>query len=239
MAKTKSDTPPGSGKPKKRRWYHNFIDAYRLVAKHEKWAAWVMLGMVVAGPVIGALLGSMYNQAIYGGVMGFLAGTLAATVFLSLRTRKVSYQQIEGKPGAAFAVLDQIKRGWVIEQEPVQVNPRTQDLVFRMVGRPGVVLVSEGASSRVGRLLNDEKKRIQRVIPANVPVIFVQCGREPGQVPLHKLESHVKGKKNALTAQEVNAVAKRLKSLGTSALPIPKGIDPLKARPDRKGMRGN
>ena len=33
-------------------------------------------------------------------------------------------------------------------------------------------------------------------------------------------------------------VTKRLKSLGGAGLPVPKGIDPMRARPDRKGMRG-
>jgi hypothetical protein len=40
-----------------------------------------------------------------------------------------------------------------------------------------------------------------------------------------------------LTKLEVNAVSKRISSLG-SRLPIPKGIDPYKARPDRKAARG-
>jgi hypothetical protein len=43
--------------------------------------------------------------------------------------------------------------------------------------------------------------------------------------------------KNELTKVEVNAVSKRINSLG-NRLPIPKGIDPYKARPDRKAARG-
>ena len=38
--------------------------------------------------------------------------------------------------------------------------------------------------------------------------------------------------KKELTKLEVNAVAKRIASLG-NRLPIPKGIDPYKARPNR------
>ncbi|MGO2739556.1 MAG: DUF4191 domain-containing protein, partial [Cellulosimicrobium funkei] len=33
-------------------------------------------------------------------------------------------------------------------------------------------------------------------------------------------------------------VSKRLRALGVSRLPIPKGIDPTRARPDRKGLKG-
>lgn len=226
-------------KPKKRRWYHNFIDAYKLVAQHEKWVPWAMLGAFVGAIALGALLGGLAGgHSIYGGVLGFFTGLLAATIILSWRVRKVSYKQIEDQPGASIAVLDQIKRGWNIEQEPVQINPRTQDLVFRMVGRPGVVLVSEGPSHRVAKLLADEKKRVQRVLPPNVPITFIETGHGEGQVPLEKLERRLRSFKKSLTAQEVTAVSQRLRSLGTMRLPIPKGIDPTRARPDRKGMRG-
>ena len=41
-----------------------------------------------------------------------------------------------------------------------------------------------------------------------------------------------------LTKQEVAEVNKRLTALGGVKLPVPKGVDPMRARPDRKGMRG-
>ncbi|HZK05891.1 MAG TPA: DUF4191 domain-containing protein [Actinomycetaceae bacterium] len=236
MARTDRESKPK--KPKKRRWYHNIADAFKLVAKHEKWAPWAIFGALIGGIALGIGIGAIWGQAVYGGFVGLLTGLLGSMAILSWRTRKVSYAQIEGQPGASFAVLDQIKRGWNMEQEPVQVNPRTQDLVFRLVGRPGVVLVSEGPSSRVKRLLNDEKKRVQRVIPPNVPVVFIECGRDEGQVPLEKIEKKVRRLKKHLTNAEVAAVSNRLRSLGGMRLPIPKGIDPARVRPDRKGMRG-
>jgi len=48
----------------------------------------------------------------------------------------------------------------------------------------------------------------------------------------------VQGLKKTLTTAEVGQVAKRLQALGSTKMPIPKGVDPMKARPDRKGMRG-
>src|SRR5690606_33341164 len=108
-------------------------------------------------------------------------------------------------PGAVGAALGQIRRGWNIEEQPVAMNPRTQDLVFRMVGRPGIVLVSEGPPHRVRRLLEDERRKVARVAP-NVPVHLVQCGNEDDQVPLPKLVSHVQRLKGKLTAAEVAAV---------------------------------
>jgi hypothetical protein len=44
--------------------------------------------------------------------------------------------------------------------------------------------------------------------------------------------------KPVLTKEEVSAVNKRLKSLGGLRPPIPAGMDPQRARVDRKAMRG-
>ena len=41
-----------------------------------------------------------------------------------------------------------------------------------------------------------------------------------------------------LTKEEVVTVNKRLRALGGVKLPVPQGIDPMRARPDRKAMRG-
>jgi hypothetical protein len=41
-----------------------------------------------------------------------------------------------------------------------------------------------------------------------------------------------------LTKTETAEVTKRLKALGGMRMPVPKGIDPMRARPDRKGLKG-
>jgi hypothetical protein len=52
-------------------------------------------------------------------------------------------------------------------------------------------------------------------------------------VPLHKLAGKMARLKRTLTKAEVYAVSNRLSSLGTGKLPIPKGIDPTRARAAR------
>ena len=100
-----------------------------------------------------------------------------------------------------------------------------------------VVLVGEGPAPRIGRLLEAERKRTARVI-SGVPITLIQAGDGEGQVPLRKLPRAVQRLKPTLTKQEVGEVLKRLTALGAVRLPVPKGIDPMRARPDRKGMRG-
>ena len=72
----------------------------------------------------------------------------------------------------------------------------------------------------------------------DVPLHLVQCGRGDGQTPLPKLPRKIQRLERKLTKQEVMEVQKRLKALGGLKAPIPKGIDPFRARPDRRAVRG-
>lgn len=224
-------------KPKKRRWYHNFVDAVKFLRKQEPASLWLILGILVGVTALGVAIGIATGHPIYASIVGFMFALLIAMIVLSWRVRSASFKALDGQLGASMAVLSEIKRGWSVEQEPVAIAPRTQDVVFRLTGKPGVVLVSEGPPARAARLLSDEKKRIGRIIPS-VPIHAIQCGNAEGQVPLGKLVRSIKKLPKKLTPQEVNAVSKRLQSLGTMRLPIPKGIDPTKTRPDRRGLRG-
>ncbi|WP_448072290.1 DUF4191 domain-containing protein [Georgenia yuyongxinii] len=237
--KSKSDVEGSSAAPqeKKRRWYHNIADAYRLTKQVNPNITWILIGVFVLVMGVALVIGFAWGHPWYMTFFGLLLALMLMMIVLAQQTRKAGYSQIEGQPGAAGAALGQIRRGWNIQEQPVAVNPRTQDLVFRMVGRPGIVLVSEGPGHRVQRLLDDERRKVARVAP-NVPVHLVQCGNDEGQVPLAKLVGHVQKLKGKLTPAEVAAVAKRLQALGSARMPIPKGVDPMRARPDRKGMRG-
>jgi len=74
-------------------------------------------------------------------------------------------------------------------------------------------------------------------VASGVPITTIQVGDEAGQVPLRQLPRKVQRLKPQLTKAELAVVEKRLTALGTMKLPIPKGIDPMKARPDRRGAR--
>ncbi|MDD9205783.1 DUF4191 domain-containing protein [Georgenia sp. 10Sc9-8] len=241
MARKKSSTDAGvtgaAPAPKKKRWYHNLVEAYRMTRQVKPAIGWMMLGAAVGVMVLAIAIGLWVGHPIYLGLFGLTVAVLVAMSILAFHARRAGYAQIEGRPGAVGAVLGQIKRGWDIEQEPVAINPRTQDLVYRLVGRPGIVLISEGPPHRVQRMLKDEERKVSRVAP-NVTVHRLQCGREEGQIPLPRLENRLRKLPRVLTNAEVTQVAKRLRALGAARMPIPKGVDPMRARPDRKGMRG-
>lgn len=205
------------------------------------WMALAALGTLTLSVVIGVLT----HFLVFSVIIGISLAALAATVVLSRRAERAAYRQIEGQPGAVGATLSSLRRGWYFEQQPVAADAaRAGDMasaamVYRAVGRPGVVLIGEGPSGRAQKLLAAERKRIERVAPG-VPVVLLRVGDGDGEgeVGIRKLTSKVQRLKPVLTKDEVSVVNKRLKALGGLKPPLPKGIDPTKARVDRRSMRG-
>ncbi len=205
------------------------------------WMALAALGVLLVAVVVGVLT----HFLVFSILIGISLAALAATIVLSRRAERAAYRQIEGKPGAVGATLSSLRRGWYFEQQPVAADAaRAGDMasaamVYRAVGRPGVVLIGEGPSGRAQKLLAAERERIERVAPG-VPVVLLRVGDGDGdgEVGIRKLTSKVQRLKPVLTKDEVSVVNKRLKALGGLKPPLPKGIDPTKARVDRRSMRG-
>jgi vacuolar-type H+-ATPase subunit F/Vma7 len=210
---------------------------FTMTRKADPAVIWWMLGSLIGSTVIGYLIGLPLDHPIYVAVLGFMVGLLLAVVILGRRAEGAAFAQIGDQKGATGYALRGLRRGWNVEEQPVAVDPRTQDLVFRAIGRPGVILVTEGPVPRVNKLVDTERKRLNRVLP-EVPVTIINAGDGEGQVPLRKLSRTVMRKKPVLTKTEVSEVAKRLRALGAARLPIPKGVDPTRMRPDRKATRG-
>ncbi|TQJ40610.1 uncharacterized protein DUF4191 [Arthrobacter sp. SLBN-112] len=222
---------PKEAKAKKPSRLKQIGEVFTMTRRHDPMVPWLMLLAFLGVVAVSFLVGFWLDNWITGLIIGIPLGLLAATFILSRRAERAAFAQIENQPGASGAALGTLRRGWITEEQPVAVNPRTQDAVFRAVGRPGVVLVSEGPSHRVKPLLDAERKRLARILP-NVPVHTIQTGHGEGQVPLSQVAKKMGKMKNELTKLEVSTVSKRIASMGTR-MPIPKGIDPYKARPNR------
>ena len=189
---------------------------------------------VLAGIILAIVLGgdSILAVVLYV-IAGVLGGVLLFLIVLGRRAEKAAYSQIEGQPGAVGAVLkSSLRRGWTASEMPVSVSPKTQDAVYRAVGRGGVALIGEGPRSRTQRMLEDERKSIVRILP-NVPVSFIYVGPGAESGPLYKLPTKLRQLKPVLRKPEILAVSNRLNSLGKNGLPIPKGIDPMRVRSQR------
>lgn len=187
-----------------------------------------LAGGIALAIVISA--GSILTLVLYI-ITGIMVSILLTLIVMGQRAEKTAYQQIAGQPGAVGAVLrSALRRIWRASEFPVAVNPKTQEAVYRAVGKPGVVLIGEGPQSRTKKLLDDERRAVLRAVP-DIPVHFIFVGPEADSTPLPKLSKKMRSFKNSLRKAEVLAVSHRLNSLQRGGtLPIPKGVDPTKIR---------
>lgn len=210
----------------------------RMTQRHDPAVTWMLLAGFLGPLAVGLLLAFLLAPGdpvffVLYIIVGVFAGLLVAIVILGRRAERAAYSQIDGQPGAVGAVLKTgLRRGWTASEMPVHISPKTQDAVYRAVGRGGIVLFGEGPRSRTQRMLEDERRKVARIVP-NVPITFIYVGPDADSTPLYKITRELSKLKRALRKQEIYTVNNRLQSLGKNLLPIPKGIDPLKARGQR------
>jgi len=180
------------------------------------------IGVVAVCVVVGLLTGT----AGFLIPLGVLIGLGGAMISFGRFAQAAQYSAVEGQPGAAAAILQSMRGGWTVT--PAVSANRNMDVVHRAVGKPGVVLVGEGAPTRLGSLLAAEKKRISRVA-YDVPIYDLQVGTEEGQIPIRRLQRKVMRLPRNLKAPQVSELNYRLKALPQS-LQAPKGPMPKSGR---------
>lgn len=232
MAKKDAKTPKAPGQ------LRQLWRVYVMTAKGDKTAVlWSALGFslaVLAAVTFSAVSapGNTTNMVLFA-ITGVLSGILIAMVIMSRKAERVAYMQIEGQQGAVGAVLaNGLRRNWHGSEMPVAINGKTRDAVYRAIGPGGIVLVGEGPKSRVQPMLEDERKKVNRIAPgAPVQVLFI--GTDEHSVRIFALKATLYKLKKVLNRAEIAVVDKRLASLGMN-IPIPKGMDPAKIRASRK-----
>ncbi|TFH51871.1 DUF4191 family protein [Actinomyces viscosus] len=233
-----------SPRPRKKnrlaQYLQNIKDSYTISRRSYPWIRWTLPAVLIGFLALGVIISFTYGLPLwYWLILSLMVALVVDMVTLTFTTRRASYAQLEGRPGATKVVLDQIGRGWYVEPEPVAFN-KNQDLVWRLVGRPGVVLIAEGPDTRTRRMLAEEERKVHRLL-STVPIHTFQVGTDAGQVRLTDLSKTLRRlptKPTSLTDSEITQVSKRLTSLAGKNLPIPKHIDPNRVRPDRRAMRG-
>ena len=181
---------------------------------------------VLAAFVIAGVLAHLMPLLI---PLGVLTGVMVSMLLFGRYAQTAQYAAVEGQPGAAAAILQSMRGNWTVT--PAVAANRNMDVVHRAVGRPGVVLVAEGAPTRVGGLLAAEKKRVSRVA-YDVPIYDFQVGDGEGQVPIRKLQRKLMRLPRNLTAGQVSDLNHRLKALPQS-MQMPKGPLPKTGRMPR------
>ena len=214
-------------------------ETYRMTKKSDpRIGLWILLAFLVAGAagflIFLVLPGEGVLEWVLASLGGLMFGLLAALIVFGRRAQKAAYTQMDGQPGAAAAALRMLKRGW--KTDPMVAFNKQQDVVHRVVGPPGIVLIGEGNPNRLRQLLTNERRRHERVA-SETPIHEVVCGNGDGQVPLPSLVRHVTKLGRAVKPAEMTDILNRLKALDAqrSNIPLPKGPIPT----SMKGLRGN
>lgn len=204
--------------------------AFKQLRQVDDKAVWLLFAAAMVGLLAGVGLGMLIGIWAMP-VFGILFAMMATLVTFNLRLQKAQYAAIHGQPGAAAAVLNIMRGQWFVSPA-VAVNNK-QDMVHRVVGRPGVILVGEGGSTqRIKALLAKERKRLAKVV-GDAPIVVLIAGDGDGQVPLKKLQRHLTKLPREVGRKDVPKLERRLKPLDRG-MPIPKGIDPMAAANRRR-----
>jgi hypothetical protein len=193
-----------------------------------------VLGPAVAVLVMLVVVGIVIGHPVYLSVLGVLGGILTGTTIFGRRATSSMYAQVEGQPGAAASVVQSMRGDWRVT--PAVAFNRNMDLVHRVVGRPGVVLVGEGNPTQLRQLVTDQKRRVGRVAP-DTPIYDVTVGEGEGQVPLRKLQQHLMKLPRNVGRKDIGDLEARMKALGGTNVPMPKGPMPRPGQIPRGKMR--
>lgn len=154
--------------------------------------------------------------------VGVLIALLGGMIVFGRMAQSAQYAEIEGRPGAAAAVLDVMRGQWFVT--PAVAFTKKQDFVHRVVGRPGVILVAEGKPTRLKTIIAKERRRMDRMV-GDTPVHLVVVGNGDGEVSLDRLQARLNKFSRTLGKSDVPKLARELEALDPGA-PMPKGYVP-------------
>lgn len=218
-----------ANKPKESAELPGGLKRIRLVAsmlhKADPKALPIVFGSAIGTLIVFVVVGLILGKLAYLIPLGIMVAVLVGMVVFSQIAQRTQYKMIAGQVGAAASVLESMRGSWTVT--PAVAGNRNMDIVHRAVGRPGVLLVSEGPSSRVGVLLGAEKKRLARAA-SEIPIYDIQVGDEDGQIPLAKLQRHIMKLPRNLNKAQVAELNDRLRALPGAVQmpkgPLPKGV---------------
>jgi hypothetical protein len=211
---------------------------YRMTKQTDTKIGQILLGVfLVTALVAFAIFLLLPGSWVFDLITALLFGLLAVLFVFGRRAQKAQFAQIEGRPGAAAAALGVLRRGWKVD--PAIAFNKNQDIVHRVVGPPGIVLIGEGNANRLKSLLANERRKHERVA-SETPIHEVVCGDSEGAVPVSRLSRHVTKLGRNIKPAEMTDVLARLKALDAnrSSVPLPKGPLPTSMKGARQNMRG-
>ena len=213
--------------PPKQRWYVQIKETYKFASNEISFLALRLLAVfaIVFGIIFA--IGVALDLTLFLGILAFGTALLSTAFFFGKIAEKAAYSSIAGQVGAAASVLNAIRGAWFVT--PAVGVDKNQNMVHRVVGRPGIILVGEG--SRPGVLLAEQRKAHARYAQG-VPIHEIIV--DDVDVTISNPQKTIKKLGKSLRPAEVTQVRNRLKALPQTALPIPKGPLPQSRKMPRR-----
>ena len=213
------------------------IEVYKVTTEHDPRANLFMGGALAVCIVVFTVIGIFITPWWLYLIFGVLFGVLAAMSVLTLRAKTATYKRYEGQKGSAEVAMSMLGKEWM--KSPVITANRQLDIVHRVVGPGGIVLIGEGDPGRVRAMLATEAKKHEQV-KYGVKVTTLVMGDRENQVPLDKLADHIKKLHKIIKTAEITDISNRLRALDSMRpkLPLPKGPMPTSAKGARQAARG-
>jgi hypothetical protein len=196
------------------------------IRKNDPKALPIVIGSGVGVVVVFVLVGLLTGLGPLLIPLGVLLGIFTTMLLFGRYGQSAQYAAIAGQPGAAAAIVQSMRGNWTVT--PAIAGNRNLDIVHRVVGRPGVILIGEGSPNGLSTLMTAEKKRIARIKYA-VPITEIQVGDEKGQIPIRSVQRTLMRMPRTLKPGEVTDLNSRLKALPPS-LQAPRGPLPKTGR---------
>lgn len=242
------------------------IQVFKFTYREDKALPWICGGLFVLPIILMIILGVCMHWGVFGWIcwmiVAVMIGLLLFTFSLTRRADRVGYRQLEGRPGAASSVLSNLKgSGFSFPQDPLWVDPRTQDVIWYGTSYNGIYLVGEGDYNRVETAMKRLEKRIKAITAgSHIPIYCVSVGTGPKQIRLRDLRRKILGMKSytpsehknvvmkkihprrrfLMTRDQLNTLNDRLRTLQKKTMMgAPKGMDPTRTpHVSRRAMRG-
>ncbi len=204
-----------------------FTETYKVTARHDPQLNWWLAGAGAGAFVLVALLGILTDSFwVVWLIGGLLAAFTAALAILVWRAKKAMLNAAKGQAGSAYAALQMLNTKKYTYTPGINAT-RQLDVIHRVVGPCGVVLVGEGQPARVRPMLAAEAKKHEGV-SAGTKVTQVMLGDGPKQVRLEDLQKFVEKLPKVMQPYQTTELLTRLKALDAvrPKAPIPKGPTP-------------
>ena len=208
-------------------YFRQIKEVYKTTAKDEPKTHLLVIGstVLVAVAIFGLAIiigGGLKPLTWMWLPLALMTGVLVGMLILMRLAKRAALARSKGQIGSAQTALGMLNDKKYTVDLGVAAT-RELDLVHRVIGPGGIVLIGEGAPGRTRALMAQAVRRYEQV-SYGTPVTQIMLGDAANQVSLNNLQKHIEKMPKVLEKYQITEVLQRSKALDLkSAAPVPKG----------------